>query len=172
MENNDNLTLRNTDNKEILLASLWQSKTAVLLFLRHFGCSMCAKQISEIEPYVQKIQSLGANIVAIGSGTIIQGIQFKKKYDISMEILVDPFLESYRLFKLKKSILASIGPRTWKSYWKALRAGFGLASGKKGSPWQMGGVIIIDAKGKLIFQHISQVAGDHPDPADIMNHLT
>ena len=89
---------------------------------------------------------------------------------LDIPLFSDPDLNTYRAAELKRSIWRTIGPPAWGHAFRAFRSGFRQSS-VKGDPWQEGGVFVILPNGKAPYRYVSQEAGDHPEPKDVLAAL-
>ena len=116
------------------------------------------------------IQALGADLVVVGNGSPAQALDFKQQRDIDFPLLVDPKLEAYAAAGLRRDLGATLNFATLGNAVRALRGGHRQSS-VEGDPWQQGGAFIITPDGKDHYKYISQAAGDHPDPEEIVAAL-
>jgi hypothetical protein len=85
-------------------------------------------------------------------------------------VLTDPWTASYALLVAPRGIWITLTPRSWPAILRALRGGFGQ-SRTQGHAFQQGGVAIIDSSGWVRWSYVSQFAGDHPLPTEIVARL-
>ena len=84
---------------------------------------------------------------------------------------MDPELVAYRAAGLRRGRVEALSPRMPLNALRALRSGH--RQGKiQGDPWQLGGVFVIRPPGEVTFEHVSQVAGDHPEIDDVLDGLS
>jgi hypothetical protein len=50
---------------------------------------------------------------------------------------------------------------------RALRGGFRQGA-IRGDPYQLGGVLVVRRSGELVFRHVAEDAGDHPDLGEVV----
>jgi len=152
------------------LSSFWQGRTAVLIFLRHFACVACRAHASQVWAEREKYQSRGAEIVFVGNGAANFITGFKE--DLGLEgatVMTDPSLVAFRAAGFKRGFLASFGPRSLLNAYSLLGQGYrpgNLARPDKGDLWQLGGVLVVHASGKLAYHYISQAQGDFAPSTD------
>lgn len=119
---------------------------------------------------IPHIRALGAELVVVGSGQPEQARDFKAQYALDVPLLVDPSLETYTVAGMRRGIGATFSLRGVGHAVRALKSG--ARQGKvQGDPWQQGGALIITPAGELVYQYTSEVAGDHPDPREILAAL-
>jgi hypothetical protein len=117
-----------------------------------------------------EIRERGAELVIVGNGRPEHAADFRERQRIECPVLVDPELRAYKAAGLKRGVLNTIGPRTLRHGLRALRSGQ-FQGATQGDPWQQGGVFVIEPGNKVRFAYVSEEAGDHPDPADVVAAL-
>lgn len=156
--------------KPVRLGRLWQKKPAVLAFVRHFGCLFCREQVAGLRDALKEIRDRGAELVIIGNGHPEQALAFKEKQKITFPLLTDPDLKSYRAAGLRRGLISTLAPRSLLHGARALSGG-NVATAILGDAWQQGGVFVIAPGDRVLFSQRSTEAGDHADPADIIQAL-
>ena len=101
--------------------------------------------------------------MVVGNGTPAQARDFVDEFDLAFPVLTDPELLAFRAAGLRRDLGSTLNVRLLGN---ALRAGH-RQTGVQGDPWQQGGAFVITAAGEVLFRHVSEVAGDHADPAQI-----
>lgn len=155
------LTVKDEMGNPILVEHFWKSKTAVLIFLRHFGCVACRAQVKELWARNAQYEAKGCVLVFIGNGSTQHVKGFKKDFGIDVPVYTDPSLAIYQAAGFKKSVLGTIGPKAIMAGQKLRSAGH-VSDGIQGSAFQQGGVLCIDTQGKLLFGYVSKHLGDYP----------
>lgn len=57
-----------SDGSPSTLAELIAGRPALVLLLRHFGCTGCSQQVDALAPYLHKLAGLGLAVVLCGNG--------------------------------------------------------------------------------------------------------
>lgn len=166
----DGLSVLDTDGRPVRFAELWAERTAVLLFVRHFGCLFCRQQIAEILPSLERIRAAGAELFVIGNGGVAEARAFQHDHQLPVQLLTDPTRQAYCALDMQSGLGTVLRPSVLVRSLKALRSGF-RQSTVAGDPLQQGGVVIVGSDGMERYRHISRSAGDHPDPAAILASL-
>lgn len=111
-----------------------------------------------------RVQELGARIVVVGNGKPWQAAAFRDEAKVPFVLYTDPGLHSYQVAGLRRRFFRALHPRV---FFAALRArrDHHRQTGLQGDPWQLGGVFLFDAAGRLRWRHVSAFPGDHA-PAD------
>ncbi len=117
-----------------------------------------------------EISAAGAALVSIGNGTPVQAAALRAAARVPFALYVDPTRRSYRAAGLHRNWARVLDPRVFLSARKARRRG-ARQVGIQGDPWQLGGVLVFDASGKLVWRQKSRFPGDHATPADILQAL-
>ena len=146
------------------LAAIAVSSSALLVFLRHAGCTFCREALADISKSRRQIESRGVRIVLVHMGDIRELEQLLSNHALEdLDRICDPQQELYRAFGLKRGSLAQLfGPKVW---WRGFRAGV-LAGHGLGIPIadasQMPGVFLLE-KGIIARRFRHHSAADRPD---------
>ncbi|HEY6036262.1 MAG TPA: peroxiredoxin-like family protein [Kofleriaceae bacterium] len=164
------LKILDADDHAIELGSLWRDRTAVLVFVRHFGCLHCREHLAQLLSEVATVRAAGADIYVIGNGSpsFIEG--FREQTGWTGPIYTDPSLAVYRAAELKRSVTSTLDPRSLGDAWKALR--HGTRQGRtQGDQWQQGGTLVVAPSGDVRWHHASGRPGDNATGAQIVAAL-
>jgi peroxiredoxin len=153
--------------ERVRLGDLWSSRTAVLLFVRHFGCVFCHQQVAAMTPSLSRIREAGAELFIIGNGSVQQARAFRDTYDLPMPIFTDPARATYAALGMRRGPATILHPLVLLRGARAVVAGF-RQKGVAGDPLQQGGVLIVEPGGRERYRYISRFAGDHPSPDAIL----
>lgn len=117
-----------------------------------------------------QVRELGSEIIAIGSGQPFQAKAFAEERGVTFPLLVDPALTAYRLLEMKRPMLGALKPSLLRNAWRALRSG--LRQGRtQGDAFQNGGALVIGPAEEIHFRQVSDVAGDHASPTELLAAL-
>lgn len=166
----DGLHVWDTSGNPVLLDEIWSPGPVVLFFVRHFGCIFCRQQVSGICRHRPELESARASLVFVGSGTPLMAQAFQEEYCPWSRVLVDPGLEAFRAFGLRRGVWTNLNIRTAFGALRAYREGHRQVE-VQGDPWQQGGVFVIDSTGRIRYSYVSRYAGDHPDPQVVVDAL-
>jgi peroxiredoxin len=119
---------------------------------------------------VKDIRARSAELHAIGSGSPEQAAEFAKERELDFDLYVNPDLTAYEAAGLRRTVGATMSLRVFANAARALRAGFRQGR-TQGDNWQQGGVFVIAPDGRVPLAQISQVAGDHAAPEEILRAL-
>ena len=85
-------------------------------------------------------------------------------------VLTDPDQQAFRAIEAKSGLASSLSPQVVQASLRAWRRGF-RSGPVQGNPFQQGAVWVVFPDGSVPFRFNSRHAGDHPDPADILEAL-
>jgi hypothetical protein len=119
---------------------------------------------------VDKLEAKGAKLYVIGNGSpsFIAGFREQTLYD--GPVYTDPSLATYRAAELKRSVARTLDPRGWLKGVKAFTEGHRQGR-TQGDQWQQGGVLVVDARGAIRWQHASDLPGDNASAQQILAAL-
>jgi hypothetical protein len=108
--------------------------------------------------------------VVVGNGAPKQAARFHDEFQLPFPLYTDPRLVSYRAAGLRRALSATFNPRILGNFGRSLGRGHrqGLT---QGSAFQQGGVFLITPENRIVYEQRSQVAGDHPEPEEILTAL-
>ena len=139
----------------------------------YFPSTLCLHDVSSARERSlvnrKMYEGTGAHLVFIGNGAPeFIGI-FKEELDLQQAlILTDPSLESFRAAGFKYGFLAIAQLKTILNAVKLAAKGHTQTSFvNQGSVWQLGGVLAVNTKGRIVYQFISESYGDLPPESDI-----
>jgi hypothetical protein len=113
---------------------------------------------------VDRIHAEGGELVFIGNGAPHFAEAFKKDFDVVSPLFTDPTLRAYKAAELKARVGNPL--RLAKNGLRAFRAGFRQVE-TQGDAFQLGGVLVVDRGGQVLFHFASREAGDHPPISDL-----
>ncbi len=148
------------------LAGIAASSSALLVFLRHAGCTFCREALADIAHSRPEIERSGVRIVLVHMGDALELQLLLAKHNLlDLARISDPNQELYRAFGLKRGSVGQLfGPKVW---WRGLNAGI-LAGHGLGKPAanssQMPGVFLLE-QGLVAKRFRHRSAADRPDYA-------
>jgi peroxiredoxin len=168
---NDALTVLSADGHPVRLGDLWAERTAVLLFVRHFGCIFCQQQLAAVIPWLDRIREAGAEVFVIGNGSVEEARTFRDRHELPMTVLTDPPRQAYASAGMRRGGATILRPQVLLAALRAYSAGF-RQDGVAGDPLQQGGVVVVGSDGTERYRYVSRYAGDHPSPETILEHCS
>ena len=164
------LKILDANDRAIELGSLWRDRTAVLVFLRHFGCLHCREHVAQLLGDVEAVRAVGAELYVIGNGSPSFIAGFREQTGWTGPVYTDPSLAVYRAAQLERSVGSTLDPRSLTDAWRALR--HGSRQGRtQGDQWQQGGTLVVVPSGEVRWHHASGRPGDNATGAQIVAAL-
>ena len=118
----------------------------------------------------EQFEQAGLGLVLIGQATPRQAKHFARKLDLDgTTILADESRQTYKIAGFKKANLSQLlGPKSVLSGVKH-GARSGVVQGRiVGDAAQLGGAMLVDTSGEVVFRQASRNAGDTIEPADLI----
>lgn len=176
----ESVLIENANTKtKILFKDLWEKsekKLIMIHWLRRFGWSLCMMGASDLNESVAKLNNEYNNsldFATIGLSYLDYDIFEKNNYISNGKVYIDEGKESYKLMDYKsKGILSGYGmlnPKVYINAYKAKNKGF--KGNLEGDGYQLGGTVIIDTKGGIVFSHRQTGYSDYPKEEDIIKAL-
>lgn len=111
-------------------------------------------------------------MAVIGNGTAVMAQDFAEQFKVGVPLYTDPSRKSYELAGWRRptgSAILGMGT-VLKASARAMKSGF--RQGKtQGDTFQIGGVLVIEPSGAVLFEHADKAAGDHANIDDILASL-
>ncbi|MCA9661770.1 MAG: AhpC/TSA family protein [Myxococcales bacterium] len=143
---------------------------ALLLFLRHFGCVGCSRQVEQLTPRVWELRDLGVTSVFIGNGRPEHLRGFVERHalaDKEVVLLTDPELRAYAALDLERSLWSALRPKALFGQLKAFAAGF--RGGRiEGDVEQQGGAALLDDARRIVWLRRAHYTADEVDGSDVV----
>ncbi|KAL7843281.1 hypothetical protein AOLI_G00247930 [Acnodon oligacanthus] len=169
-----NLLKSATSGENVELGSLWQDHTAVIFFLRRFGCQICRWTAAEVSKLEKDLKTNG--VALIGVGPEETGLkEFKEGGFFKGDIYIDEKKQCYRDLGFKRynaiNVLpAAMGKKVREIASKA--SAEGIQGNFSGDLLQSGGMLIVAKGGEKVLLHFIQDSpGDHVPLEDITKAL-
>ena len=116
----------------------------------------------------EEIETKGAGIVAIGMGRPEMAAHFRDERDVPFPLIVDHDKKTYKALEMRHGNLWEVaGPQNWPRFFKGFVTGHGVAPAKQ-DPMQMGGVVVVEPGGKIVYAHRASAAMDNPPLEDVL----
>ncbi|HEY7283594.1 MAG TPA: peroxiredoxin-like family protein [Actinomycetota bacterium] len=146
-----------------VLSSAWSAGTAVIVFLRYFGCPFCQMQVASLRDDRERFETADAEVVLVGQGSTEEAERFVQGRRLPFRCLVDPDRSAYRAYGLGRGTPAQVyGPRVFVPFVKANLTGHPQLGLRGGSFHQMPGSFVVDRTGTLRFVHRNRTVADTP----------
>lgn len=165
------LPVTTATGEQVELSSLWRARAAVLALVRHFGCQFCREQAAELREILPDIQHAAASLVVVGNGTPEELREFLETTGSGLTVYTDPSLRVYEALGARRgSARDLIDPKLILNGVRALRQGH-RPGRVRGDRAQLGGVWVVRAGGEVVYEHTSEIAGDHPPIDEVRDAL-
>ena len=122
--------------------------------------------MAELAGYTQSFKNKNARLAVIGSGEPRHFKEFQDITSYSGQIFSDPSLKAFSLLNFSSSIAGFMSINSIFKAASAFKNGY-----RQGSTLQLGGAIIIDTAGSILYYFASRKAGEHPDVADLIRSI-
>ena len=106
-----------------------------------------------------ELLAAGARLLFVGTGSPAMAADFAKAHAGPHPVLSDVARRSFQAAGMGRSCWSFLHWRFLRNVVRARRNGFRQTK-IQGDPWQQGGVLVFDAKGRLRHQQVDAVAGD------------
>ncbi len=107
-------------------------------------------------------------LVFVSTGRPHMAADFRATVGLRADLWLDPRRSAYRHLGFKRSVRSSLfNLQSLRHGLRALKAGFRQGR-TQGDPWQQGGVVVVDARGRPVFAYASAEAGDHPKVSEVL----
>jgi peroxiredoxin len=159
----EHTTLRDSEGTEHRLGDVWADQPTIVVFLRHFGCHLCREHATILRDRYAEAQERGAEIVAIGTGSVRYAEAFKKDEQVPFLVLVDDDAEAANAAAVKSvTPFGLFSPRSWPGAWTARKNGHKVhKAGKRVT--QLGATFVMGEGSQVRFEHVDQHTADHAD---------
>lgn len=157
------ITLPDAEGTEHRLGDLWADKPVIVVFLRHFGCHNCRSHASIISGRYEEIVGRGADVVAIGTGSVRYAAAFVQDEQVPFTVLVDDDAEAAHAASVRSvTPFGLFSPRSWRQSWSAHKNGHKVhKAGKRVT--QLGATFVLGPGSQVRFEHVDQHTADHAD---------
>ena len=108
-----------------------------------------------------------SDLIIIGSGSCSDIPEFRKITGYEGKILTDPSRATFAYLGLTSGVGGLLGLKTLSRGFSALRQGIKPGS-LQGSALQLGGAVIIDKNGSVLYQFRSREAGEDPPVEEML----
>lgn len=107
-----------------------------------------------------EIEAKGARLIIVGNGQPFHAKGFAEKYELQGAVFTDPERSVYEAAGMTRRVGSTFSLNTLRSGARALSGGY--RQGKtQGDPWQQGGTLVLRPGEGLVYEYISESAGDH-----------
>lgn len=170
-EDAPDVMVRGASGEMAALSALWQDGPAVLIFLRHLGCTFCREQVAQLQGEADAFGRCGARLALITVGSPDDTARFCQERGLETDFvcLSDAGKQAYQAYGLSRGNVRSLlmSPHLYARGFQAALHGHFVGM-PKGDPFQMPGVFIVDTGGVVRYAHRHKDAADNPPNADLL----
>jgi hypothetical protein len=148
-----------------------RARTAVLAFVRHFGCMHCREHVAHLRTIIDDVHAADAELHVVGNGSPSFIAGFREATGLATPVYTDPSLAVYRAAQLRRGVMTLLDARAAAKTIRSLARGFRQPLVPQGDQLQQGGVLVIARDGRVAWQHVSRYAGDNAEPRAIVSAL-
>jgi peroxiredoxin len=163
------LELADTSGGLRRLSEFWAHGPAIVIFMRHFGCSCLMERWEGLKGELSDYADAGARVVAICQAEPVRARAVAARREYQFPVLCDPALAAYRAFGL----LEGSPPQVLHDFpWRPgdeetartlfLEPRRGTERAVVDSPWQLPGEFVIGSDGRIVLAHRYQFCEDFP----------
>jgi peroxiredoxin len=119
----------------------------------------------------EKFEDAGVNLVVIGQGEPEAGARFARQHGLDgLTLLVDTRRESYKAAGAKKATFNELlGPVVVAKGMIRGLLGRKVQGRIDGHPSQLGGVLVVDTSGEVVYAHLAEDASDNPPNSEVLD---
>jgi peroxiredoxin len=156
--------MRRKTQHGVTLDELSRLAPALLVFLRHTGCTFCREALSDLAARRVELDATGTRLVLVHMSSDADDGRFFSKYGLQdVERICDPERALYRAFGLPRGRFGDLfGPRVWIRGFQAGILGRHGVGALAGDGFQMPGVFLL-FHGEIVRSYRHQSASDRPD---------
>ncbi len=162
------IALPATDGQMQRLSDFWRERPALILFLRHFGCSCLAERWEKLRDELPAYAEEGAEVVAVSQGEAERTAAVARRRGYPFPVLCDPDRRAYALYGLLEGTPAQIlhefawQPGDRETGEKMLTSRRGTERALVDNLWQLPGEFVVSTAGRLVLTHRYQYCEDFP----------
>ncbi len=159
-------------NKSNSLYDLSFQQPIILVFLRHFGCVFCKKNIDEISEVYTTVSAKGIRIIFVHMTNEDTADNYFNRFGLhNVESISDPKRLIYKKFGLKSGTISQLyGLSTFTKGFKLMKDGYGQEVEKKlGNIHQMPGFFVL-WQSEIKHQYIPKKVSSELNIQQIIEH--
>lgn len=154
------------------IGDTWRSAPAILVFLRHFGCSCARDRVAKLKDEYAGYRQAGINVVAIGQGEPGRARRFALLHGLPCPLLCDPSRHAYEAFGLLEGRPSQVVYGMPDEFLRCdAETGATFQASRRGThtaavdnPFQLPGEFVVDHQGVLCLTYRSQYCADFAEP--------
>jgi peroxiredoxin len=171
----DDVVLERADGSTLRAGSLWQDRSCLLVFLRHFACPSCSVRLERTLPRAAELDRLGVRVVLVGCGSPAALARFEARLHIEatrVTLVVSPDAALYRAFGMVRSGMGTFGPRAaLGAAWLYATGHYAARRDDDGDVLQQGGAVLVAPDGSVVHRRVEQSLVDAYDPSEAVGEV-
>lgn len=146
-------------------------KTAILFFMRYYGCPVCQMEMSDIRRGMDILKQKGAKVFVVLQSPLSTLTSLLRKEDWPFTIISDPKGDIFHLYHVEPGgIFKYLHPAGLVAAIKAVSQGF--KHGKfEGKETQTPAVFTVSSDRNVTFAYYGKNVGDIPSLAEVADHV-
>jgi peroxiredoxin len=150
------------------LANLSTGKPALVLFIRHAGCTFCREALTDIAAIRERLNERGVRLAVVHMSAPATADALLARYELTdVDHFSDPERRLYRAFELSRATWWQLfGPPVWgRGLAAILRHGQGAIDG---DGFQMPGTFVL-REGRIVSAYRHKTAADRPNYLQLLD---
>ncbi|MFN7172292.1 MAG: AhpC/TSA family protein [Fimbriimonadaceae bacterium] len=149
------------DGTTATVEQLAEHGPAVIVFVRHLGCAFCKQQVSEL-----RNESI-PNLYFVAPSELPSVKVFRNQLNLEQRVIADPEKHLFKAMAFTRGTMGSfVNPTVIAKGFQAIKQGFRNGV-PEGDPMQLGGAVIVDRSGEILWRQPSKDAADIISPETI-----
>ncbi len=147
-----------------------ESSASLVIFLRHFGCFGCTLQVRELLQMTDQLERLGVRTLLVGNGAYTFIPDFVERNGLNrpeIKVVTEPTLAIYKQFELER-LKSVVNLRLAAEFIKAAVVSGVVQTSVQGDRLQLGGALVLDSRGEIVYRHQAESIGDLVRSADLL----
>ena len=156
------LVLLTPEGEPTTLSAVLDHRLTVVQLVRYFGCLPCQEWLTALDDAAPRLAEHDIGVAAIGGSADYQAQWLRDERGVAVPLLLDPGQGFRDAVGAGKSLgMGLLNPKGAAAYARSMRNGFRpqkITRDTVRSP----GVVILDRRGNVCWQHIGTRVGDYP----------
>jgi peroxiredoxin len=128
---------------------------------------LCRERAAQVRAHESALSAAGARLVFVSTGAPAMAADFANQHAGGHAVLSDAGRIAFTAAGMRRSLWSTLRWRTVRNAWRAFRRGH--RQGRlQGDAWQQGGVVVFDARGRVLHHAVDQAGGDELDVEAIL----
>lgn len=163
----------------VRLSDAWKDGPAIVVFLRHFGCSCAHDRVARLKQEHAGYLAAGAKVIAVGQGEPARARRFALLHGLPCPLLCDPPRRAYEAYGLLEGRPSQVVYGMSDEYLRCdVDTGASFQASRRGTPtaavdnpFQLPGEFVVDRGGKLCLTYRSQYCADFAEPQVLISSI-